>query len=90
MGSKSLRKGIAVTTDEQNSEAVIDMEVNVSFGIDVYHAARQLQRAVRDSIESMTGLRVKAVNVRIVNITGEKPRPPQRSQADADAEAQEA
>jgi len=74
-GSKGLRKGVSVTTDEANSYAVIDLEVNVEYGVDVYRAAHQLQRAVQNAVETMTGLRVKAVNVRISGIMlGEQPR----------------
>jgi uncharacterized alkaline shock family protein YloU len=74
-GSKGLKKGITVTTDEANNFAVIDLEVNVEYGVDVYKAAHQLQRSVKNAVEGMTGLRIKAVNVRISGIVlGEKPK----------------
>src|SRR5688572_12657074 len=74
-GGKGLKKGVVVTTDQANSYAVIDLEVNVEYGVDVYKAAHQLQRAVKNAIENMTGLRVKAVNVKISGIVlGDKPR----------------
>lgn len=74
-GSKGLKKGVAVTTDEASGAATIDLEVNVEYGVDVYKAAHQLQRTVKNAIETMTGLRVKGVNVRISGIVlGEKPR----------------
>lgn len=74
-GSKGLKKGISVETDEANNFASIDMEVHVQYGVDVYKAAHQLQRAVKNAVENMTGLRVKAVNVRISNIVlGDRPR----------------
>jgi uncharacterized alkaline shock family protein YloU len=74
-GSKGLKKGVSVTTDEAANYAVIDLEVNVEYGVDVYKAAHQLQRAVKNAVENMTGLNVKAVNVKISGIVlGEKPR----------------
>jgi uncharacterized alkaline shock family protein YloU len=75
-GSKGMKKGISVVTDEANNFAVIDMDVQVQYGIEVYKAAHQLQRTVKNAVENMTGLRVKEVNVRISNIVlGDRPRP---------------
>lgn len=74
-GSKALRKGVAVTTDESNNYCAIDLEVNVEYGVDIYKAAHNLQRTVKNAVEGMTGLRVKSVNVRISGIVlGEQPR----------------
>lgn len=67
-GGKGAKRGITVTTDEQNNYAVIDCEVNVQYGVDVYQVATNLQRTVKNAVEGMTGLRVKAVNVKIVDI----------------------
>lgn len=76
LGGKSARKGVTVTTDDAGHYAVIDLEVNVEYGVDVYKAARLLQRAVKSAVETMTGLRVKAVNVRISAVVHEKNRRP--------------
>ncbi|HOE97588.1 MAG TPA: Asp23/Gls24 family envelope stress response protein [Candidatus Sumerlaeota bacterium] len=76
-GSKGMKKGITVTTDEATGNATIDLEVNVEYGVDVYKAAHQLQRSVKNAVESMTGLHVDAVNVSISSIVlGERPRRP--------------
>ena len=77
LGGKSQSKppkGIKVNTDEASNYVVIDMEVNVQYGFEIYKSVRQLQRAVKNAVEAMTGLQVKAVNVKIceiVNSTGE-------------------
>jgi uncharacterized alkaline shock family protein YloU len=82
-GGKGLKKGVAVTTDQATSQTLIDLEVNIEYGVDVYKAAHQLQRAVKNAIENMTGLRVKCVNVRISGIVlGNNPRAPQSSARD--------
>jgi len=47
---------VSVVTDEAANYAVIDLEVNVEYGVDVYKAARHLQRAVKNAVENMTGL----------------------------------
>src|SRR5690554_5826197 len=62
-GGKGFKKGISVTTSEEDHHALIELEVNVEYGVDVYKAAHQLQRAVKNAVESMTGLSVKEVNV---------------------------
>ena len=66
--SKGMKKGVTVTTDEDGNYAVIDVQVNVAYGVDVYQVAHQLQRTVKNAIETMTGLRVKSVNVKIAGI----------------------
>ena len=65
---KPPKKGITVTTDENNHDAVIDLDIVVEYGVDVYKTAHRVQRSVKDAIEGMTGMRVKAVNVKIDGI----------------------
>ena len=75
LGGKSQSKspkGIKVNTDEAGNYVVIDMEVNVQYGFEIYKAVRQLQRAVKNAVEAMTGLQVKAVNVKICEIVDAK------------------
>jgi uncharacterized alkaline shock family protein YloU len=67
-GSRGARKGVTVTTDESTGDAVIDLDVNVAYGVDVYKTANMLQQAVKNAVETMTGLRVRSVNVRICGI----------------------
>jgi uncharacterized alkaline shock family protein YloU len=71
-GAKGRAKGVLVTTDEAGNYVVIDLDVNVEYGVDVYKAAHQLQQAVKNAVETMTGLSVKAVNVRVTGIVGNK------------------
>lgn len=72
-GRKDLDKGIQVTVEDNTAE--IDIEVNVEYGIDIYKAAHQLQKTVKNAVESMTGLVVKRVNVSIPGIIlGDHPR----------------
>lgn len=72
-GRKDLDKGIQVTVEDNTAE--INIEVNVEYGIDIYKAAHQLQKTVKNAVETMTGLVVKRVNVSIPNIIlGEQPR----------------
>jgi uncharacterized alkaline shock family protein YloU len=72
-GRKDLDKGIQVTVEDNTAE--ISIEVNVEYGIDIYKAAHQLQKTVKNAVENMTGLVVKRVNVSIPGIIlGDQPR----------------
>ncbi len=74
-GSKGMKKGISINTDEEKNCVTVDLEVNVEYGVDVYKAAHQLQRTVKNAVEGMTGKRVGHVDVKISGIVlGDKPR----------------
>ncbi|MBI1784883.1 Asp23/Gls24 family envelope stress response protein [Candidatus Sumerlaeota bacterium] len=79
-GRKDMDKGITVEINKDNS-ATVAVEVNVEYGIDIYRAARQLQLSVKNAIESMTGIHVKAINVTIRGaVLGDQPRRPSVAQ----------
>lgn len=73
MGKKSKDKGIRV---EKESEELltIDLAVVLEFGVRIPDICLQLQEAVKQSVEDMTGQNVYAVNVVVQGIrnTGEK------------------
>lgn len=78
VGSKSrdVEKGITVAVDEATSLATVSVEINIDYGVQVYDSARKLQRAVKNAIESYTGLGVDKVNVTVRGLTvHEQPRP---------------
>jgi len=65
-GKKNLSKGIKVTVDED--KATIDIHVVVKYGIKIPEVASKVQENVIKFVESMTGLKVSAVNVFIQNV----------------------
>lgn len=73
IGKKSKDKGIRV---EKESEELltIDLAVVLEFGVRIPDICLQLQEAVKQSVEDMTGQHVYAVNVVVQGIrnTGEK------------------
>jgi uncharacterized alkaline shock family protein YloU len=75
IGKKSKDKGIRV---EKESEELltIDLTVVLEFGVRIPDICVQLQAAVKESVEEMTGQQVYAVNVMVQGIRGssEKPR----------------
>jgi uncharacterized alkaline shock family protein YloU len=59
-------KGINIT--RENSNVIVDLSVNVDYGRAIPEAALEVQRAVAENIEVMTGLSVRAVNVTVQSI----------------------
>lgn len=59
-------KGIKVSTGEDS--VVIDISVNVEYGVNIPSVAWDVQDSVKKSVEAMTGLTVEKVNVHIVGV----------------------
>ncbi len=59
-------KGIKVSTGEDS--VVIDISVNVEYGVNIPSVAWDVQDNVKKSVEAMTGLTVEKVNVHIVGV----------------------
>lgn len=64
---KSPGKGVKVSVDETG--AVIDVYIVVEFGKRIPELAWEVQENVKNSVETMTGIDVKAVNVRIEGVS---------------------
>ena len=67
IGKKSWGKGMKVAIAEDDTVS-IDCNITVSYGVSVVTVAASVQDAVRNAIESMTGVAVTAVNVNICGI----------------------
>lgn len=65
--SKTLEKGVKVQITEK--DVSIDIYIMVSFGVDISDVAWQVQEGIRDSVEKMTGLTVKDINVIVQSVT---------------------
>ncbi|MBU5454576.1 Asp23/Gls24 family envelope stress response protein [Caproiciproducens sp. MSJ-32] len=65
-GKKALGKNVKVTLNEDN--AVIDLYLSVEYGIKIPEVVRAVQENVKKTVETMTGLKVEAVNVIVQNI----------------------
>ncbi|MBN1867827.1 Asp23/Gls24 family envelope stress response protein [Candidatus Sumerlaeota bacterium] len=69
LGVKDADKGISVRTDEESGHASVDVDISVSYGVNIYEAAAELQRVVKEEVEALTGsMVVDKVNVRIRSI----------------------
>jgi len=68
-GKKNLAKGIKVELDE--GETKIDVNIIVEYGTRIPDVAFEIQNRVKKSVETMTGLKVVAVNVHVQGVKTE-------------------
>lgn len=67
LGKKNWGKGIRVTIGQED-ELHIDCNVVLAYGQSVVTVAAAVQNAVTGAVESMTGVKVAAVNVNVCGI----------------------
>ncbi len=72
MGLKAQGKGVKVLIEE--GMVTVDLALVMKYGYNIPLTSKQVQERVKSSIESMTGLTVSGVGIRIVGIdmTGEE------------------
>ena len=69
-GKKNLAKGVKVEVEE--GEVTLELEVAVEYGVSIKKAAEEVQQKVVNAVETMTGLKVVAVNVNVASIASHK------------------
>ena len=67
IGKKSWGKGVKVIITDDD-ELYVDCNVNVGYGQNVVDIAKQVQDAVTNAIENMTGVVIKSINVNVCGI----------------------
>jgi uncharacterized alkaline shock family protein YloU len=66
LGRKNLSKGVKVEVGQR--EAAVDVSIIVEYGRKIPEIAGEIQRNVKRSIETMTGLTVVEVNVHVHDV----------------------
>lgn len=66
LGMKSLSKGVKLTVEDQ--EVSVAINANMKYGYSVPETCAEIQDKVKTAIETMTGLNVTGVNIKIVNV----------------------
>lgn len=69
-GKKSMTKGVKVEITEET--AGIDIAVVVKYGYKIHEVCQNIQKKVKTTIETMTGLNVPNVNVAVQAISFDK------------------
>ncbi|MBR6007302.1 MAG: Asp23/Gls24 family envelope stress response protein [Clostridia bacterium] len=64
---KNLTKGVHVEVGQE--EAAVDLSINVKYGFRIQDVCTQVQKEVKNAIETMTALRVVEVNVIVQSVT---------------------
>ncbi len=67
---KNKNKGITIRMEE--GQVVCDVELSIVHGTKIPELADEVQEKIKTSIETMTGLEVKQVNLNIVSMNMEK------------------
>lgn len=67
LGMKNLSKGVKAELTEEG--VLVDLTLNVKFGYSIKEVSLKVQEKVKSAIETMTGLNVEKVDIRIANIT---------------------
>ena len=66
LGMKSLSKGVKITMDKDTVR--VALAINIRYGYNVPSTCTKIQDKVKTAIETMTGLEVAEVNIKIVNV----------------------
>lgn len=67
IGKKNWGKGIKILVNDDN-EVSIDCNVTVSYGHSVVAVAKDVQAAIHNAVEELTGVVIAAVNVNVCGI----------------------
>ena len=67
LGKKNLTKGVKASVGEANT-CTINLEIIVDLGVRIPDVCKQIQESVVKSVETMTGLKVEAVNIAVDGI----------------------
>ena len=68
--NKKYSKGVKI--ELEGNDVVIDLFVIVKYGVKIPDVAFSIQNSVKTSVEGMTGLKVKSVNINVQGVTFEK------------------
>lgn len=66
LSGRNAQKGVSVEVGA--TEAAIDLRIIVHYGTRIHNVCHELQQAVKDSVEAMTGLHVVEVNVKVEGV----------------------
>ncbi len=66
MGMKNLSKGVKVEVTD--TDVKVDLALNLIFEANILEVSGKVQEKVKSAIESMTGMKVSVVNVRVAGV----------------------
>ena len=81
LGRRNLTKGVKVAINEQECE--VDLHIVVTYGVKIPEVTAKIQGDVKSSIETMTGLTVKSVDIHVQGVDLEKKKEDQSVKGDS-------
>ena len=66
LGMKNLSKGVKIHVED--GKVVVDLAINLEYGYNIPDVTTNVQERVQNAIETMTGLDVESVNIRIAGV----------------------
>ncbi len=66
LGMKNLSKGVKIAVEDRHVS--VALALNVKYGYEIPEISKKVQEKVKSAIETMTGLEVTAVNIRIATV----------------------
>ena len=70
LGMKNLSKGVRVDVSDAGVE--VDLALVIRFGVNIKNVSVAVQEKVKSAIETMKGLEVVSVNIRVANLSIEQ------------------
>lgn len=70
LGMKNLSKGVKIAVE--GGSVAVDLTINMEYGYNIPEVTSAVQERVENAIETMTGLQVKHVNIRIAGVNLEE------------------
>lgn len=66
LGKKTLSKGVRISYEEKS--VLVDVALVIKFGFNIVEVSKNVQEKVKTTLETMTGLTCRQVNVKIAGI----------------------
>lgn len=66
-GMNKLQKGVRIVTNDDESVSV-RLALNINYGVEIPAVCKNAQEKVKSTLENMTGLSVKDVDIRIASV----------------------
>lgn len=66
LGMKNLSKGVKINVGEESVS--VDLALNIKYGSEIPAVSKKVQEKVKSAIETMTGLEVSEVNIKIAGV----------------------
>lgn len=70
LGMKNLSKGVKIEVNTE--DVVVDLDLQVEYGYSIPKISETVQKRVKTAIETMTGLSVSEVNIKIASVSIKK------------------